>query len=106
MISQSKRIVIVGGGILGLSIARNFLLKGFKNLTLLEKEECVANHQSSRNSGVMHAGLYYDPKSLKANLSRKGIVMMKKKIMTISKINKITRKNKQKKKRINKRKCL
>ena len=77
MISQSKRIVIVGGGILGLSIARNFLLKGFKNLTLLEKEECVANHQSSRNSGVMHAGLYYDPKSLKANLSRKGIVMMK-----------------------------
>ena len=77
MISQSKRIVIVGGGILGLSIARNFLQKGFKNLTLLEKEECVANHQSSRNSGVMHAGLYYDPKSLKANLSRKGIVMMK-----------------------------
>ena len=77
MISQSKRIVIVGGGILGLSIARNFLLKGFKNLILLEKEECVANHQSSRNSGVMHAGLYYDPKSLKANLSRKGIVMMK-----------------------------
>ena len=77
MISQSKRIVIVGGGILGLSIARNFLLKGFKNLILLEKEEFVANHQSSRNSGVMHAGLYYEPKSLKAHLSRKGIVMMK-----------------------------
>ena len=51
MISQSKKIVIVGGGILGLSIARNFLLKGFKNLILLEKEEFVANHQSSRNSG-------------------------------------------------------
>jgi len=77
MISQSKKIVIVGGGILGLSIARNFLLKGFKNLILLEKEEFVANHQSSRNSGVMHAGLYYEPKSLKAHLSRKGIVMMK-----------------------------
>tara|TARA_Y100001933_G_C18983475_1_gene557565 strand:+ start:919 stop:2121 length:1203 start_codon:yes stop_codon:yes gene_type:complete len=77
MISQSKKIIIIGGGILGLSIARKFLLKGYKNLILLEKENSIANHQSSRNSGVMHAGLYYEPKSLKAQLSRKGIVLMK-----------------------------
>ena len=77
MITKSKKIIIVGGGILGLSIARKFLIEGYKNLTILEKEESIAKHQSSRNSGVMHAGLYYDPKSIKAFLCRKGIVLMK-----------------------------
>ena len=72
-----KSVIIIGGGIVGLAIARELSLKGYKNLTIVEKESNIAKHQSSRNSGVMHAGLYYDPKSLKANLSRKGIVMMK-----------------------------
>ena len=77
MISKTKKILIIGGGILGLSIARKFLLEGYKNIIILEKEKYIACHQSSRNSGVMHAGLYYEPKSLKAQLSRKGIVLMK-----------------------------
>ncbi len=71
------RIQIIGGGIVGLSIARSLLLKGYKNVEVLEKESEIAKHQSSRNSGVMHAGLYYKPGSLKAKLSRDGIVKMK-----------------------------
>ena len=74
---MSDKIIVIGGGILGLSIARQLLIEGYKNITILEKEKTLANHQSSRNSGVMHAGLYYKPGSLKATLSRKGIIMMK-----------------------------
>ncbi len=77
MIEQKKKIIVIGGGILGLSIARRLLIKGYKKLIILEKEESIANHQSSRNSGVMHSGLYYEPKSLKAHLSRKGIFLLK-----------------------------
>lgn len=77
MIHTLDKIIIIGGGILGLSITRKLLKEGYKNITILEKEKSIANHQSSRNSGVMHAGLYYKPGSLKANLSRKGIIMMK-----------------------------
>ena len=77
MILQKQKIIIIGGGILGLSIAREFLIKGFKNITILEKENDIAQHQSLKNSGVMHSGLYYAPNSLKANLSRKGISLMK-----------------------------
>ena len=68
------KISIIGGGIVGLAIARSLVLKGYKNVTIIEKDNDIANHQSSRNSGVMHAGLYYKPGSLKANLSRDGIV--------------------------------
>ena len=71
------KISIVGGGIVGLAIARSLVLKGYKNVTIIEKDNDIANHQSSRNSGVMHAGLYYKPGSLKAILSRDGIVKMK-----------------------------
>ena len=78
MITQNKKIIIIGGGILGLSIARQLMIRGYKNLTILEKNESIALHQSSRNSGVMHSGLYYEPNSLKANLSRKGILLLKK----------------------------
>ena len=77
MIEQNKKITIIGGGILGLSIARSLILKGYRNLVILEKNESIASHQSSRNSGVMHSGLYYAPKSLKAHLSRKGISLLK-----------------------------
>lgn len=72
-----KSIVIIGGGIVGLAIARELILNGYKNLIILEKESDIANHQSSRNSGVMHAGLYYRPGSLKSKLSREGIILMK-----------------------------
>lgn len=77
MITKNKEIILIGGGILGLSLARKFLIEGYKNIRLLEKEDSIAKHQSSRNSGVMHAGLYYEPNSLKSKLSREGIVLMK-----------------------------
>ncbi len=72
-----KKIVIIGGGIVGLAIGRELIRKGHKDIEIIEKEKDIALHQSARNSGVMHAGLYYSPGSLKANLSRKGINMMK-----------------------------
>jgi L-2-hydroxyglutarate oxidase LhgO len=60
-------LVIVGGGIVGLATAREFLLR-YPRLQLLvvEKEENLASHQSGHNSGVIHAGIYYAPGSLKA----------------------------------------
>ena len=72
-----KSVIVIGGGIVGLAIARELLLKGYRNLTILEKESTIVKHQSSRNSGVMHAGLYYKPGSLKQRLSREGIKLMK-----------------------------
>ena len=77
MIPKNKEIVIIGCGIVGLALGRHFINNGYKKIKFLEKEGSVATHQSSRNSGVMHAGLYYKPNSLKAELSRKGIILMK-----------------------------
>ena len=74
----NERIGIVGGGIIGLAVARRVLqLRPDARLTLLEKESAVATHQTSHNSGVAHAGVYYTPGSLKAQLCRRGIAMLK-----------------------------
>ncbi|WP_163578038.1 L-2-hydroxyglutarate oxidase [Halomonas faecis] len=66
-------IIIIGGGILGLSTAMQ-LAERFpdKKLLLLEKEAGPARHQSGHNSGVIHAGVYYAPGSLKARFCREG----------------------------------
>ena len=72
-----KKIVIIGAGIIGLSLALELLKRGHKKVLLVEKENQIAMHQSSRNSGVMHAGLYYKPGSLKSRLCREGINLMK-----------------------------
>jgi (S)-2-hydroxyglutarate dehydrogenase len=66
-------VIVVGGGILGLASALALLERspGIR-LTLLEKEAEVATHQTGHNSGVLHAGLYYAPGSLKATLCRQG----------------------------------
>ncbi|MBT8762746.1 L-2-hydroxyglutarate oxidase [Desulfohalobiaceae bacterium Ax17] len=66
-------ILIVGAGIVGLSLARE-LTRKFSNLkiTILEKESEVAFHASGRNSGVLHAGFYYDANTLKAKFTVKG----------------------------------
>lgn len=71
------KLIIIGAGIVGLAIARELARKGYKDIVILEKESEIASHQSSRNSGVMHAGLYYKPGSLKAKFSREGINLMK-----------------------------
>jgi L-2-hydroxyglutarate oxidase LhgO len=60
---------VVGGGIVGCAIAECLLRRfGTRRVTLLEKERRVAAHQSSHNSGVVHAGVYYTPGSLRARL--------------------------------------
>jgi L-2-hydroxyglutarate oxidase len=64
---------IVGGGIVGLSVAWALLEKNpATRLVLLEKEADWAQHQTGRNSGVIHSGIYYKPGSLKARLCREG----------------------------------
>jgi L-2-hydroxyglutarate oxidase LhgO len=66
-------VAIVGGGLVGLATALRLLeRRPDLRLTLLEKEAELATHQSGRNSGVIHAGLYYAPGSLKARLCREG----------------------------------
>jgi len=63
---------IVGGGIVGLATAMALAEAGQTSLLVLEAEDHLAAHQSGRNSGVVHAGLYYRPDSLKARLCVEG----------------------------------
>ena len=59
--------VIVGAGIIGLSTAYELLkVKPDKKVLIIEKEKKVSSHQTGRNSGVIHSGIYYRPNSLKA----------------------------------------
>lgn len=72
------KVAIVGGGILGLATAR--LIAGEipdAEVVVLEKEPAPAQHQTARNSGVVHAGLYYAPRSLKARLCVRGMTLLK-----------------------------
>ncbi len=72
------RIVIVGGGILGLASARLVATEvPNAEVVVLEKEPALAQHQTSHNSGVVHAGLYYAPGSLKARLCVHGMSLLK-----------------------------
>ena len=65
---------IIGGGIVGLSTAWQLLKQEpGKKLVLLEKEDRVAAHQTGHNSGVIHAGIYYEPGSLKAKFCKQGV---------------------------------
>ena len=60
---------VVGGGILGLAVARELLRRRpGASLVVLERERELGTHQTGRNSGVLHAGIYYPPGSLKAEL--------------------------------------
>lgn len=65
-------VVIVGGGIIGTSIAMHLLRKKKLSLLLIESEGHLAAHQTGNNSGVIHSGLYYKPQSLKAINCAKG----------------------------------
>ena len=69
---QGKQIAVIGAGIVGLAVAYKLSLQN-ANLTVFEKETQEGMHQSGRNSGVLHCGLYYQPGSLKAKLSVEGI---------------------------------
>lgn len=62
-------LAVVGGGILGLAVARELLRRRpGARLQVLEGEAAIGRHQTGRSSGVVHAGLYYEPGSLKARL--------------------------------------
>jgi len=67
--------VVIGGGIIGLAVARRLVIAG-RDVMLLEAEQQIALHTSSRNSEVIHAGLYYPTGSLKAKLCVRGRDLM------------------------------
>ena len=73
-----RRIGVVGAGILGMTSARALLQRDPRlRVTVLEKEPAVARHQTAHNSGVVHAGVYYPPGSLKARLCTKGVGLLR-----------------------------
>jgi (S)-2-hydroxyglutarate dehydrogenase len=70
---QEFDYVVIGGGIIGLAVAWTILeRKPDVRIAILEKEDGWARHQTGRNSGVIHSGIYYKPGSLKAKLCREG----------------------------------
>lgn len=75
---KESSVGIVGGGIIGLAVGRE-LTSRFPGLDVVvfEKEERLAAHQTGRNSGVVHAGIYYPPGSLKAQLCTRGRVLLR-----------------------------
>ncbi len=73
---MTSSIAVVGGGIVGVALARALARRG-DDVTVLEKEDRLARHQTGHNSGVVHAGLYYAPGSLKATLCAAGRVALR-----------------------------
>ena len=72
------RVGVVGAGIIGLAVARRVgELRPDAAVTVLEKDAGVALHQTGRNSGVVHAGIYYASGSLKARLCRRGVELLR-----------------------------
>jgi len=67
----------VGGGIVGLALARELVARGRENVVVIEKEPELGCHASGRNSGVLHAGIYYAPDSLKARSCLRGNFLMR-----------------------------
>ncbi len=68
---EKTACVIAGAGVVGLAIAREMAMRGFETL-VLEAEHMTGTHTSSRNSEVIHAGIYYEPDSLKARFCVEG----------------------------------
>ncbi|MBO0680679.1 L-2-hydroxyglutarate oxidase [Mycolicibacterium sp. S2-37] len=74
---MSQRVAVIGGGIVGIAVARELLARRpDAEVTVFEKEDRLAAHQTGRNSGVVHAGLYYQPGSAKALLCRRGVGLL------------------------------
>jgi len=73
---MGEQIGIIGGGIVGVALARELTTAGAE-VTILEKEARLSQHQTGHNSGVVHAGLYYAPGSLKATLCAKGRIQIR-----------------------------
>ena len=73
---RPSHVVVAGAGIVGLATAAELARRGHR-VTVLEKEDGIARHQTGRNSGVIHSGLYYKPGSLKATLGTAGAQSMR-----------------------------
>ncbi len=72
-------VVIIGGGMVGLSLANQLIERKItNNIIVLDKEKELGKHSSGLNSGVLHAGLYYEPDSLKARVCVSGATRLKK----------------------------
>jgi len=70
---MTSDFLVIGGGIIGISVARELRRRYSDSaVTLIEKEPSFAQHASGRNSGVLHAGFYYTADSLKARFTRDG----------------------------------
>ncbi len=70
--------IVIGAGILGLAVARRLTqVRPGDPVTVLDKESAVGAHQTGHNSGVVHAGVYYPPGSLKARLCRRGVGLLR-----------------------------
>src|SRR6202165_5321485 len=77
MTDSRYSVVLIRGGIVGLAVALEITRPlPHLRLLLLEKEDCVARHQSGHNSGVIHSGVYYTPGSMKARLCVSGAAAM------------------------------
>ena len=75
--AKKTRWAVIGAGIIGAAVAREILNRhDSADVTLFEKEDHPAAHQTGHNSGVVHAGLYYEPGSLKATLCRRGVSLL------------------------------
>ena len=68
---MSKSVIVIGAGVVGLACGRELSDKGYE-VFIAEQEQYIATQTSARNSGVIHAGIYYPPKSLKAKLCVRG----------------------------------
>ncbi len=69
--------LVIGGGIVGLTVAREIAQRGMGSVAVLEKESHLGAHGSGRNSGVIHAGIYYKAHTLRARICRDGARRMR-----------------------------
>ena len=77
MLPERTDVLVVGGGIIGLTIARELAARRPARRVVLEKEPDLGQHASGRNSGVLHAGIYYAPDSSKARTCLSGNKLMR-----------------------------
>ncbi|HEU4384621.1 MAG TPA: L-2-hydroxyglutarate oxidase [Anaeromyxobacteraceae bacterium] len=77
MVPDRAEVLVVGGGIVGLTLARELVLAGRGEVVVLEKEPELGRHASGRNSGVLHAGVYYAEGTLKARSCLAGNRLMR-----------------------------
>ena len=76
--SHKSDFLIIGGGAIGMFLAISLKQKYPDcTMTLVEKEDSLAKHTSGRNSGVLHAGIYYKPNTVKARICQKGSKRLK-----------------------------